>query len=290
MGRSASERAEAWVARVLEGRAEVPVVEVDLQRRVRPVGELEALEEHPVSALGGAGSERIADAEADGQRARHLIGEARDLEPVGAAAPAGPDIQRASEWALRARVGAAETLELVARLRASSGMPLVVMTYANPALRGGAEAFALAARVAGVDGVLISDLPPDEAPEVWEHCDRAGLDTVIMVAPTTDAARLLHLLSRCRGFVYCVARTGVTGDSAGFAGSLPDRIAELRKHSALPIAVGFGISTPEGARGLRGVADAVVVGAAFARAVAQDPESGAVGRVRVLAESLIAAL
>ena len=202
----------------------------------------------------------------------------------------GPDIQRAAEWALRARVGMVEALELVARLRAHSQLPVVVMTYANPALRGGAEDFARRARAAGVDGVLISDLPPEESPEVWAALDREGLDTVTLVAPTTDDARLPRLLARARGFVYCLARTGVTGRGEGYAGVLPERVAALRRATTLPVAVGFGIADAMQARALRGVADAIVVGAAFMRAVAEDPARGVVERVGGLAAALVEAL
>lgn len=202
----------------------------------------------------------------------------------------GPDIQRASEWSLRQGVGTTQVLDVVARFRSADSLPIVIMTYLQPLLAAGSERFTRSAAEAGVDGVLISDLPPEESPEVWEHCDRAGLDTVTLVAPTTDPERLPRLLSRCRGFVYCLARTGVTGTSGGFAGSLPDRVSELRRHTPLPVAVGFGISTPEEAGAMRGIADAVVVGAAFMRAVARDPAKGAVLRVGELAGSLIAAL
>jgi len=202
----------------------------------------------------------------------------------------GPDIQRASEWALRARVGAAETLDLVVRLRRVSEVPVVVMTYVNPVLRHGVDAFARAARAAGVDGVLISDLPPDESPEVWAALDRQGLDTVVLVAPTTDDARLPRLLARARGFVYCLARTGVTGGGGGYAGALPERVAGLRRQTTLPVAVGFGIADAGQARALKGVADAVVVGAAFMRAVAEDPARGVIDRARSLAGELVEAL
>lgn len=202
----------------------------------------------------------------------------------------GPDIQRASEWALRARVGAAETLELVTSLRRVSELPVVVMTYANPILRHGVCAFAQSARAAGVDGVLISDLPPDESPEAWTAFDQEGLDTVVLVAPTTDDARLPRLLQRARGFVYCLARTGVTGGGGGEGGALPGRVAALRRSTTLPVAVGFGISDAAQARALKGVADAVVVGAAFMRAVAEDPARGVIDRARSLAAELMEAL
>jgi tryptophan synthase alpha chain len=202
----------------------------------------------------------------------------------------GPDIQRSSEHALRAGVGPADVLELVRGLRRESNLPVVLMTYANPVLRFGVDAFASAAQESGVDGLLLSDLPPDESPETWATLDRYGLDTIVLVAPTTAPARLPLLLARARGFVYCLARTGVTGGGGGFSGSLPERVAEVRRHTRLPIAIGFGIASPDDARALRGVADAVVVGAAFMRAVAEDPERDAPARVLALAERLHGAL
>jgi tryptophan synthase alpha chain len=202
----------------------------------------------------------------------------------------GPDIQRASEWALRAGVTTVAVLDMLARFRAESALPVVVMTYANPVLRAGVETFAARAVAAGVDGVIVSDLPPDEAPEWWAAFERAGLETIVLVAPTTDDDRLPGLLERCRGFVYCLARTGVTGQGAGWSGSLPERVAALRRATSLPVAVGFGISGGEDARRLRGVADAVVVGAAFMRRVAEDPGRGATERVAGLARELADAL
>ena len=202
----------------------------------------------------------------------------------------GPEIQRACEWAMRARVGAAEALALVARLRRTSQLPVVLMTYANPILRRGVASFARAARDAGVDGVLISDLPPEESPEVWAALDAEGIDTVMLVAPTTEATRLPRVIARARGFVYCLARTGVTGAGGGDAGGLSERIAAVRRLTTLPVAVGFGIASSDQARAFQGVADAVVVGAAFMRAVSADPSRGAVDRVRALADDLLGAL
>lgn len=207
----------------------------------------------------------------------------------------GPEIQRASEWALRNHVGPGETLELVAAFRRESELPIVVMTYSNPVMRHGVERFASQARAAGVDGVLLSDLPPDESPEVWRALDEAELDTVMLVAPTTDEARMPRLIARCRGFLYCLARTGVTGRSAGAARladphALPERIATLRRLTKLPIAVGFGISSAADAGALRGTADAVIVGAAFMRAISEDPERDSEARVLTLAGEMLAAL
>jgi tryptophan synthase alpha chain len=202
----------------------------------------------------------------------------------------GPDIQRACEWAVRARVGAEDVLELTRELRRHSSLPVVVMTYANPILRMGLETFAPRAHEAGVDGIIVSDLPPEEAPEAWGQLERAGLDTITLVAPTTDDARLPGLLARCRGFVYCLARTGVTGQGQGWSGSITDRVAQIRRHTSLPVAVGFGISSPDDARRLRGTADAVVVGAAFMRRVTEDPSRGAAERVSAFAAELSGAL
>jgi tryptophan synthase alpha chain len=202
----------------------------------------------------------------------------------------GTDIQRASEWALRRGTGVPEVLELVARFRRESALPVVVMTYANPVARVGVREFARTARAAGVDGVLLSDLPPEELPEAWAAMDEAGIDTVLLVAPTTSSERLPVLLARCRGFVYCLSRTGVTGRAEGYAGSLDERLAAVRAQSRLPIAVGFGISSAAEAGLLRGRVDAAVVGAAFMRLVHQDPARGVVERVSGLAGELVAAL
>lgn len=203
----------------------------------------------------------------------------------------GPDIQRATEWALRQGVTLADVFALVKGLRQESEMPIVLMTYTNPVVRMGERAFAVAAREAGADGVLLSDLPTDELPEVWAAMDAHALDTITLVAPTTAEARVPALLARCRGFVYCLARTGVTGQGGGEGGgSLPERIAALRARTALPIAVGFGISTPADAARLKGVADAAIVGAAFMRRVTEDPERGAVERVVGLAGEMVGAV
>ena len=225
----------------------------------------------------------------------------RELEAAGALAievgvpfsdpiADGPDIQRASEWALRGGTGATEALDVVARFRRDSQRPGVLMTYTTPVARLGADAFAKRARDAGVDGVLLSDLPPEESPELWQALDDVALDTVLLVAPTTSAERLPIVLERCRGFVYCLSRTGVTGRADGYAGSLDDRLAAVRAASPLPVAVGFGISAAADAAALRQRADAAIVGAAFMRLVQQDPERGYVERVGSFARELVAAL
>jgi tryptophan synthase alpha chain len=202
----------------------------------------------------------------------------------------GPEIQRASEWALRHGTGPLDVLQLVNRYRSTGGLPVIVMTYANPVLRLGAAAFAARASECGVDAVILTDVPVDELPDLWQAFDRAAIDTVVLVAPTTPEERLPAVLDRGRGFVYCLSRTGVTGGSAGYTGSLEERLAAIRRHTRLPIGLGFGIATGDQARALRGSVDAVVVGAAFTRAIATDPSAGAADRVESLARELVAAL
>lgn len=202
----------------------------------------------------------------------------------------GPDIQRASEWALRQKVGMGDVLDLVRDFRKSSALPIVLMTYANPVIRYGTEAFARDAAAAGVDGALVSDLPPEEGADLWQALDGGGIATIMLVAPTTGAARARGIAARSRGFLYCLARTGVTGGTAGESAPLPERIAALRPLTSLPIGVGFGISSGADARNLRGVADALIVGAAFMRLVAQDPAHGVTSRVADFARELTTAI
>jgi len=202
----------------------------------------------------------------------------------------GPEIQRASERVLRNGDGSDQALALVEALRRESQMPIVLMSYLNPLLRPGFEAFLERARRSGLDGVLVSDLPPDEAPEIWDAIDRIELDSVVLVAPTTDERRLPALLARARGFVYCLARTGVTGAGSGYSGAIPERIESIRRRTDLPVAVGFGISSGHEAARLKGIADAVVVGAAFVRAVDTGSPEGATERVLALSGELIEAL
>jgi tryptophan synthase alpha chain len=202
----------------------------------------------------------------------------------------GPEIQRASERALRNGVTREAVLDLVRELRRATQMPVVLMTYANPVLVGGVESFARRAAEAGVDGVILSDVPPDESPALWAAFEDAGIDPVALVAPTTDAARLRMLAERSRGFIYCLARTGVTGAGAGESGDLTERIAAIRAVSPLPVAVGFGISNREAAHRLRGQADAIVVGAALMRAASLEGGADAAPRILALAGELSAAL
>ncbi len=184
--------------------------------------------------------------------------------PFSDPAADGPVIQRASAVAL---AGGASVRRLMADVAVARGrgltIPLLLMTYYNPVLAFGAEAFAEAARGAGADGVLVVDLPPEEAAEFAPAARARGLDTVFLVAPTTPPARLPRVLAECRGFVYCVSVTGVTGGRRAEATGVADLVAGVRRHSDLPALVGFGVTDQASARAVAGVADGVIVGSAL---------------------------
>ena len=176
----------------------------------------------------------------------------------------GPALQEASQVALESGTHLGHVLELV---RGFNEVPLVVMTYANPVLAYGAERFARDAAAAGLDGVIVSDLPPEERADVWDALAAAGLATIPLVAPTTAPQRLPLLLARAAGFVYCVSRTGVTGDGRAFAAELDGLVDAVRRGCDLPVGIGFGVTDEEKARFVAARAEAVIVGAAIARVI-----------------------
>ncbi|MCI0403894.1 MAG: tryptophan synthase subunit alpha, partial [Acidobacteria bacterium] len=175
----------------------------------------------------------------------------------------GPVIQRASERALRARTKLTDVLKLAARIRRRSAVPLVLFSYYNPVLQLGLERFAERAAAAGVNGVLITDLTPEEAGEYVRVMRRHGLDTVFLAAPTSTRARLRQIARLSRGFVYLISRRGVTGMKSDVPSEVKPMVRRLRRLTRLPIAVGFGIARPEQVAALNGVADGVVVGSAL---------------------------
>jgi tryptophan synthase alpha chain len=177
--------------------------------------------------------------------------------------------QLAATRALAAGTTVRRVLDCVRAIRAKSQLPLVLYTYMNPIYRFGFEAFHRAAEAAGVDGLLILDLPPDEDAQNAELAQQTGLKRIRLIAPTTPPARIAQLTAGASGFVYYVSREGVTGERAEVADSLPERLAEIRATTSLPIAVGFGISTPEHVRQAAQHADAVVVGSAIVKQIAE---------------------
>ena len=190
----------------------------------------------------------------------------------------GPLIQAAGLRALKSGMTLRKTLALVEHLRARDpDTPYVLMGYYNPIYRYGAEAFTKDAAAAGVDGLIIVDLPPEEDPELAEPARRAGLDLVRLATPTSDAARLPTVVDRASGFLYYVAITGITGTRAVDVAAVRVAVARLRKFTTLPVAVGFGIKNPDQAAEVARAADAAVVGSALVDRLAQhlDPEDNA---------------
>ncbi|MFL5298253.1 MAG: tryptophan synthase subunit alpha [Phenylobacterium sp.] len=185
----------------------------------------------------------------------------------------GPPIQRSAGRALAAGMTMDGVLDLVRGFRASDETtPLILMGYMNLVLHRGIEAFARDAAEAGVDGLIVVDCPPEEAGPLADALDAAGVSLIRLATPTTDDARLKVVVSRTSGFVYYVSVAGVTGVKEADARAVAPHVARVRKASGLPVAVGFGIRTPERAAAVARVADAVVVGSALVDEVAKAVE------------------
>ena len=202
----------------------------------------------------------------------------------------GPTIQRASERALRGGTTLAGVLGVVKRLRQRTEVPLVLFSYFNPVLQMGLEAFADGAAAAGADGVLITDMTPEEAGDYRPVVGARGLDTIFLAAPTTTDARLQRIAESSTGFLYLISRTGVTGAREVLPEDLPALVRRTRNVTSLPIAVGFGISLPGHVSILGGLADAAVVGSALVeeieRAKSVDAAAAAVAeRIRSLKQA-----
>jgi tryptophan synthase alpha chain len=182
----------------------------------------------------------------------------------------GPPIQRAALRALDKGMTLAGTLDLVRGFRAGDQTtPIVLMGYTNPLVTWGYGAFARDAAEAGVDGLIVVDLPPEEATPLADALDAAGVSLIRLATPTTDDARLKVVVRRTSGFVYYVSVAGVTGVKEADAATVAPHVERVRKASGLPVAVGFGIKTPERASAIAQVADAVVVGSALVDEVAE---------------------
>ena len=181
----------------------------------------------------------------------------------------GPPIQRAAQRALAGGMTLRKTLDMVRAFReGDQTTPLILMGYLNPVLSFGYAAFATAAADAGVDGMIIVDCPPEEADPLADELERAQVSLIRLAAPTTDDKRLPAVLRRTSGFVYYVSVAGVTGVKEANAGAVAPAVERIRKASGLPVAVGFGIKTPERAAEIARVADAAVVGSALVEEVA----------------------
>ena len=179
----------------------------------------------------------------------------------------GPVIQAASQRALKAGTTLQGVLDLVADVRRTSPIPIVLFGYYNPIFAYGAKKFAQAAKKTGVDGVLVVDLPPEEAQELRVYTDVAGIDFISLVAPTTGEKRLHQIAAEATGFLYYISITGVTGTAAPRIEDIKREVSKIRKITKLPLAVGFGISNPKQAQEIASIADGIVIGSAVVRLI-----------------------
>jgi tryptophan synthase alpha chain len=184
-------------------------------------------------------------------------------DPIGD----GPVIQRASQRALAAGTTMVRVLDVVRTLRAELTVPIVLMTYYNPVLAFGLRAFAESAVKAGVDGVIVADLPPEEGGPLRADTDAVGLDLIHLAAPTSTPPRLRLIARQSRGFVYVVSLTGVTGARQALPAGLEGQVRALRLVTTKPVCVGFGISTPAHVAAVGRAADGVIVGSAIVRLI-----------------------
>jgi tryptophan synthase alpha chain len=199
----------------------------------------------------------------------------------------GPTIQRASERALKSGTTLAGVLNLVGRIRQSSQVPLVLFSYYNPILQMGLEKFAAAAAQAGADGVLATDLTPEESADYRRILHVQNLDTIFLAAPTSSDERLQIISAATSGFLYIISRTGVTGAKDSLPDELPALLRRAHQFTDLPIAVGFGISLPGHVSVLGGLADAAVVGSALVAEIEKASSiDAAAGALRDLIQKL----
>lgn len=187
----------------------------------------------------------------------------------------GPTIQRASERALKSGTTLAGVLTLVHRIRDSSQVPLVLFSYFNPILQMGLEKFSAAAARAGADGVLATDLTPEESDDYRRILHAHNLDTIFLAAPTSSDERLQKIANCSSGFLYLISRTGVTGAKDYLSDELPALLRRVHQFTELPVAVGFGISLPGHVSVLGGLADAAVVGSALVSEIEKAPSPDA---------------
>jgi tryptophan synthase alpha chain len=180
----------------------------------------------------------------------------------------GPTIQAASERALAAGTTLPAILEMVRRVRTHTNTPIVLMGYYNPIFHYGPERFATDAAAAGIDGLLLVDLPPEEKPEINDYLKAAGIRLITLLAPTTPPERRARLAAEGEGFLYYVSMTGVTGVQQVDATGIEEEVRGLKSQSPVPVAVGFGISSPADAAAVGRFADAVVVGSALVKVIA----------------------
>jgi tryptophan synthase alpha chain len=200
----------------------------------------------------------------------------------------GATIQEASFQALQAGVTPQTCLEVAAHIREKTGLPLVFMTYYNPLLHHGLESFCQACSRAGVDGLIVPDLPPDESNELDAAVKKNGIDLIFLLTPTSTTERIRLVVEKSRGFVYVVSLLGVTGARDSLPAGLGDFIERIRKETTKPLCVGFGISTPDQAHRVGQLADGIIVGSRLVQLIRDDkpPYGRATSFVRELRAAL----
>lgn len=184
----------------------------------------------------------------------------------------GPTIQRASERALKRGITLKKVLEFVKRIRRSIKIPIVLMTYYNPIFKYGEERFVKESVQYGVNGIIVPDLPPEEATDLIRFSKREGLDTVFLLAPTSTEDRVKRVARTSSGFIYYVSITGITGSRIQIDESLGESIKKIRKITNKPVCVGFGVSNPEEASRVSEIADGVIIGSAIVKMLNESPE------------------
>jgi tryptophan synthase alpha chain len=234
------------------------------------------------------------DSETSLAACRALIGQGIDILELGVpfSDPLADGLtnQLAAQRALAAGMTCARVLDLVRRIREFSEVPIVFYTYYNLVFSNGVDAYISSARAAGIDGLLTLDLPPEESDEVAAACRKHAVDTVMIVAPTTPERRLPKIVAATTGFIYYVSREGVTGVRSEVALNIPEAVAQIRRHTKLPVAVGFGISTRAQVAEVAAMADGVVVGSALVNCIRDNlgsPEK-TVARLKSVAAELVA--
>ena len=188
--------------------------------------------------------------------------------------------QRAAQRALASGTTLKKILQSVAQIRKTTPVPLILFSYFNPIHRMGVEAFARRAASAGVDGVLVLDLPPEESAAIREALHAFGLKMIVLIAPTSSARRIRKIARGAGGFIYCVSRTGVTGSQASRLQEVRRLVQRVKKVSRLPVVVGFGISRPAHVRSIGKIADGVVVGSAIVSKIEENPKNPLPGVLR----------
>jgi len=202
----------------------------------------------------------------------------------------GPTIQLSSERALANGANLKSILAAVKNIRQGCDVPILLMGYFNPVLAFGLESFCREAAAAGVDGLLLVDLPPEEAEELVVFTKKQGIDFIPLLTPTSDSSRINKIRKSGSGFIYYVSVAGVTGARASLAADISSMVEKIRSEAALPVAVGFGISTPEQAGTVAGFADGVVVGSALVKLFEQFSGDELVQKVTAAVRSLKAGI